>query len=349
MISTAAIDELRAWFLENRRLLPWRGNPSPYQVWVSEVMLQQTQASRVCLFYQRWMERFPTIEALALASEEEVLKYWEGLGYYSRAKALHQAAQELTKNFQAALPSCEQQLLSVKGIGPYTSAAIAAFAFHQKTAAVDGNVVRVLTRLFAISDDISKPRVQRQLRALANTLLPDHEPWVIAEALIELGACVCRPKPECAGCPMQSVCKGYQNNQQQQLPFSSRKTKYESLFREVAVIRRGDHFLLRQGKAGQACAGLFEFPYFECAASGLSSDVVIEKIREGLGLQVQFCSVLDEENHSFTRFRVTLYPKLFDATQERVRDAVWYSRKEIEKLTFSSGHKRILEDMLQFV
>src|SRR5437868_3675997 len=132
MISAAKLKQLRQWFLDNRRSFPWRENPSPYQVWVSEVMLQQTQAARVCQFYQRWMERFPTIELLAQASQDEVLKYWEGLGYYSRAKALHHAAQELVKHFQGALPKTREALLTIKGLGPYTSAAIMAFGFHQK-------------------------------------------------------------------------------------------------------------------------------------------------------------------------------------------------------------------------
>lgn len=341
-LPASSIEKLRRWFLQNRRSFPWRENPSPYQVWVSEVMLQQTQASRVIGYYERWMELFPSIQHLAKASEEEVFKCWEGLGYYSRARSLHQAAIDLCNRYNGNLPTSKEELLSIKGLGPYTAGAIASFAFHQKAAAVDANVIRVLTRLFEITDDIAKTTTQKLLRNLAESLLPDEEPWVISEALIELGACICKQKPVCTQCPLKTYCASLKSGKMNDLPFTDRRTKYESLFREVAVITCGEFLLLRQGKKGQPCAGLFEFPYFETGESGLLPEDVEQKIAHEHGLQAMFQSYLEQQFHSYTRFRITLYPKLFEVTTtKQVEGCSWYSLDEIDKLTFSSGHRRI--------
>ncbi|MBS0654278.1 MAG: A/G-specific adenine glycosylase [Verrucomicrobia bacterium] len=341
-------ETLRHWFVQNRRSFPWRDSPSPYQVWISEVMLQQTQASRVIAYYERWMERFPSLEHLAQATLEEVFKVWEGLGYYSRAKSLHAASKDLCSRFQGKLPSSREELLSIKGLGPYTASAIAAFAFHQKAAAVDANVLRVLTRLFEIRDDIGKIATQKNVREIAEKILPDKEPWVISEALIELGACICKQKPNCAHCPLQASCKSFKNGSEQEIPFKARRTQYEALFREVAVIMCGTSVLVRQGKKGQPCAGLFEFPYFETVPSGLLPDVVEKRIAQDLTLTASFQQYLEEQFHSFTRFRVTLYPKLFEvATNKPVPGCSWYPLDKVDQLTFSSGHRRVLRSLLE--
>jgi len=335
--------ELVDWFLFHRRNFPWRKNPTPYQVWVSEVMLQQTQASRVIDFYERWMERFPTVKALATASIEEVLKCWEGLGYYSRARLLHSASREIMQRFGGTIPHDPESLRSIKGLGPYTVGAILAFGFHKKAVAVDGNVMRVLARLFEIADDISKAKSQSLFRQKALDLLPDKEPHIFSEALIELGAVVCRPKPNCHHCPLQQMCQSYQNGTQRNYPVKSQKVCYELLHREVAVIYCQDKILLRQGKEGIACSGLFEFPYFSCQEGGMSHEHARKEIESQLGLRVSFTEDLGTERQSFTRFRVTLYPKLYHCHKIRgIADHHWYNQEEIDTLTFSSGHKRIL-------
>lgn len=196
------------WFNKQKRPLPWRKNPSPYAVWVSEVMLQQTQVAVVIPYFQRWMERFPTIQALAESSIEDAIKQWEGLGYYARAKNLHAGAKQVVANFDGELPSKVEALSRIKGLGPYTVGAIRAFAFHERSAAVDGNVLRFLTRYFAIEEDIAKIGTQKKITALAESLLPEKEPWVFAEALIEFGATVCKKAPLCFECPLNKSCAG---------------------------------------------------------------------------------------------------------------------------------------------
>ncbi len=342
-----SIEKLRSWFLRNRREFPWRESPTPYEVWISEVMLQQTQSSRVIDFYKRWMRRFPTIELLALAPLEEVLKLWEGLGYYSRARSLHAGACDIVKRFSGKIPSDAATLKTIKGLGPYTVGAICAFGFHQKMAAVDANVVRVLTRLYAIDDDISKPKTLERLRTIAQNVLPDHEPHIIAEALIELGAAVCKKTPNCPNCPLKQSCASYKTGNQTSYPVKSQKIRYETLERDVAVIMHKESYLVRQGRKGIACSGLYEFPYFDTVCGGESPESIQTRIHSNFQLKAHFLSHLDEEKQSFTRFRVTLYPKLFVVDHmPPIANHEWHDKDALETLTFSSGHKRILTNLI---
>lgn len=336
-------NELQSWFLQNRRDFPWRTNPTPYAVWISEVMLQQTQASRVIDYFLRWMQRYPNVEELAKSPIEEVLKMWEGLGYYSRARSLHQAAKEICERFNGKIPDDSEKLSSIKGLGPYTVGAVLSFGFQKRHPAVDGNVMRVLTRYFAIGDDITKAKTVRSLRELTLSLLPETNAHVLSEALIELGATVCRPKPSCERCPLALSCKSYTQATTHVYPVKSTKVQYESLYREVALIFCGDKFLVRPGKEGIACTGLYEFPYFETTENGLSFREVQKLVQSELKLQATFDSYLDDERQSFTRFRVTLFPKRFTVKEmHSVSGHVWCTKEEAAALTFSSGHKRLL-------
>jgi A/G-specific adenine glycosylase len=338
---------LQDWFLRNKRDFPWRDSPTPYQVWISEVMLQQTQASRVIDFYLHWMRLFPDVHTLAQAHIDDVLKAWEGLGYYSRARSLHEASRDIVKRFSGTIPSDIEQLASIKGLGPYTVGAICAFGYHQKQPAVDANVARVLTRFFELQDDISKAKTLSKLRELTLTLLPDKDPHIVMEAFIELGASICTKKPKCSSCPLQKQCKSYQAGTQESLPIKSQKTTYEALHRDVAVVIAKDHLLLRQGQKGIACSGLYEFPYFTSTAGGKPYTTIQTNLQAHFGLETEFQQHLDEEKHSFTKYRVTLYPKLFIAQEKKaIPDHEWHDLKNARRLTFSSGHRRLLWSIL---
>lgn len=339
------LELLQDWFNQEKRDFPWRRSPTPYRVWISEVMLQQTQASRVVHFFERWMERFPSISALANASEQEVLKMWEGLGYYSRARLLHQAAKFLESDCGGQIPNDVALLKQIKGLGPYTIGAIRAFAFHERAAAVDANVIRVLARLFEIEEDISLPKTKEKIWALATELLPEKEAWVIAEALIELGASICRPKnPDCERCPLKMQCRSFAEGREKSIPVNSKRTQYETLFREVAVIVCKESMLLKQGEPGKVMAGLYEFPYFACSENGFEPDHMRSEILQNLAIDVAFSAKLAPVKHSYTRFRVTLYPKLFIVDREiEVKGCAWHPITAKKNLAFSSGHKRVLE------
>lgn len=328
-------EALKSWFQKEKRPLPWRECPTPYAVWISEIMLQQTQVSVVKDYFLRWMERFPTIESLASASQDEVIKMWEGLGYYSRARHLHQGAQFLVDHYGGQLPSTHEELSEIKGLGPYTIGAILSFAFHKKAAAVDGNVIRVLTRYFAIMDDIQQSSTKKNIWQIAEKILPDSDPWVIAEALIELGATICKREPSCGKCPLQKDCAARLKGLQQELPKKGKKVEITSLFRNVFVIVYEGKVLLQRGREGKVMAGLYEFPYADRMEKGFPFPFSAKKI-----------AVLNEVEHHFTRYKVTLYPALWKALERiELPDYDWISWQKIKQYPFSSGHRRILKDL----
>jgi A/G-specific adenine glycosylase len=326
---------LKNWFLEVRRDLPWRKEPTPYAVWVSEIMLQQTQVSVVVDYFLRWMARFPTIAVLAVASQEEVIKMWEGLGYYSRARNLHAAAQDLVAGHHGQLPETAAALSRIQGIGPYTVGAILSFAFRKKAAAVDGNVIRVLTRYFGMQDDVQKSSTVKKIWGIASEILPEEEPWLIVEGLIELGATVCKREAQCQDCPIRSGCTAFRQEMQSVLPINSKKRESTSLARTVFVIEHEGHFLLKKAEEGKVMAGLYEFPYSEGKKGKIPCGWKVKKIKS-----------LPLVDHSFTRYRVRLHPTLWRAEDKFSADAhEWISWKEIGQLPFSSGHRKIMKHL----
>ncbi len=348
----AAMELLKAWFKEHRRIFPWRDQKvdrlvAPYRVWVSEIMLQQTRAEVVEPFFLAWMTQFPTLEHLARAEEQEVIKAWEGLGYYSRAKRLWRAAKYLVEHKAGQIPNNYEELLELDGFGPYTAGAVSSFAFQKKAAAVDGNVARVITRLFAIQDDIDNAQVQKQLREQTLKLLPDEEPWVAMEALIELGALVCRKNPDCGECPIRAVCDAQRCKLSSVLPRKKEKKKIERIEREVALLIFQKDVLINQVAPGKVMAGLYEFPYFSKLGKPID-----DRLKE-IGIQGDFLVVshLDSVKHSFTRFHVHLYPIILKCSKKiSAYPYDWHPIEKLRELPFSSGHRKLigaLEDLFR--
>lgn len=336
------IDPLIAWFQAHKRSLPWRNAPSPYEVWISEVMLQQTQVSVVVPYYERWMRCFPSIADLAAADLDQVIKLWEGLGYYSRARHLHQAAKYLMEHHGGQLPNQREQLEKVVGLGPYTIGAILSFAFHQKSAAVDGNVIRVLSRYTALEEVVCLSQTQKKIKAYAEAILPDHEPWVVAEALIELGATVCGREPKCYLCPLSPSCEGLKKGIADQLPNKKKKQETTYLHRYVAVVVAEGSLLLQRGAQGEVMADLYEFPYF-------SSEEERSYFLAHYGIDSTPDHHLSETAQTFTRFRVKLYPAVWKALcRIEVPDYHWIALSEVKNLPFSAGHRRILREYENF-
>ena len=334
------------WFLENRRSFPWREEKSPYAVLVSEVMLQQTRAVVVVSYFQRWMIKFPTIQALANASEEEVIKLWEGLGYYSRARNLLRLAREIVEKFEGVIPNSYEELLKLKGIGPYTAGALLAFGFEKKAVALDGNVIRVISRYALFEKDAKKN--QAELRQITLDLLPDQNPHVVMEGLIELGATVCTKKPNCRECPLKRGCQAYLYDKTESLPILPQKPKIKDLFRFVGCVFFEDELLLKLNKENEIMAGLYEFPYIEG-----EGDFNLTEGQRGLekqtGLNLQFIAPLKKEKHHFTRFRAHLFPLVFRASHKlSVAGYVWIPLSIVETLPFSSGHKKVLNQVCSF-
>lgn len=329
-------DKLKDWFQKNARDLPWRNNPTPYAVWISEIMLQQTQVTVVKDYFVRWMDRFPSVSDLAEAPLEEVIKMWEGLGYYSRARNIHTAAQFIVEKHHGVLPSSKELLAEMKGIGPYTIGAILSFAFHKKAAAVDGNVIRVLSRYYGISEDVQKAATLKKIWTLAEEILPNSQPWLVVEGLIELGAMVCKKEANCWACPLLTGCVSYKQGTQAELPKKSKKVEITPLSREVFVISHEGSFLLKKESEGKIMAGLYEFPYKERRKeAAFPFPFMAKKIRN-----------LAEVNHSFTRFKVRLFPAIWEAEEKvDLPDYIWVRKDQIHQFPFSSGHRKILKNL----
>lgn len=339
-------DVLKEWFVANKRVLPWRESPNPYRVWVSEVMLQQTQVAVVVPYFERWMEAFPTVQALGEASLEKVLKCWEGLGYYSRARNLHQAAKKIIECFGGDLPCSAEALAEIPGIGPYTRGAILSFAFKQKAAAVDGNVLRVLSRFLACDEEIDLPHVKKRLQAYAEEMLPEKEPWLVSEGLIELGALICSKKAKCGDCPLKSECGAYRNQLQDILPKKRARPPCIELMRQVAVIQCGERYAVQKGSAGKLMADLYEFLFIEHQQTQDqikdTVSLLTQQFERAWGMSLSYQKALPIQRHSFTRYRAHLFPHLLQ-TSVPVEKYLWKTRGELKQLPFSSGHKRILD------
>jgi A/G-specific adenine glycosylase len=327
----SSMEKIKEWFLEHQRDLPWRDSRTPYRVWISEVMLQQTQVAVVIPYFHQWMQKFPTLRTLAEAPLEEVIKAWEGLGYYSRARNLHTAAQMVMRDFQGDLPNTAEGLDKLPGFGPYTIGAVLSFAFQQKAAAVDGNVVRVLSRFFASDKDCTQ---RKHYEALTLSLLTDIEPWVSMEGLIELGAKVCQRRPKCPECPLMEECQAYRQGKTADFPLKKKRPATIYLERQVAIIHWQDEILVRQEKERKVMAGLYEFPYA----------LLNEKLE--LNLSLKKLKELPLVKHGFTRYDVTLYPCLYEASEKQMLEGFeWKKWHELALLPFSSGHRRILKDL----
>ncbi|TAH26031.1 MAG: A/G-specific adenine glycosylase [Cytophagales bacterium] len=254
------LDQLFHWYSIHKRDLPWRNTTNPYFILLSEVILQQTRVEQGLPYYHRFIENYPTLNALANAEEEEILRLWQGLGYYSRARNLHQTAKQIQQRFQGIIPDDFNQLLSLKGIGIYTASAIASFAFQLPYAVVDGNVYRVLARVFGIEEDISTSKGVKFFQEIANQLLPDKNHSIYNQAIMEFGATHCTPrKPFCATCDIQSICSAYANNTQDILPFKSKKVVKTNRYINYIVFKSDDTYAMNKRLAGDIWEGLYDF------------------------------------------------------------------------------------------
>ena len=258
MKSIASI--LLSWYAQNKRDLPWRQTKNPYLIWLSEIILQQTRVSQGLSYYMRFSERFPTPRALADASEDEVLKYWQGLGYYSRARNLHTAA----KSMEGAFPKTYEGVRALKGVGDYTAAAICSIAYDMPYAVVDGNVYRVLARVFGVDTPIDSPAGKKQFTALAQELLDKHSPGDYNQAIMDFGAMVCTPAaPQCLVCPLAARCRALAQGRVETLPVKAQKTKISNRYFHYIYVKQGKNTWLHKRGAGDVWQNLYEPPLLE--------------------------------------------------------------------------------------
>jgi A/G-specific adenine glycosylase len=306
-LSAELAEKLLAWYAVNARTLPWRGHPDPYAVWVSEIMLQQTQVDTVSPYFERWMARFPTLEALAAASEQEVLALWEGLGYYSRARNLWRAARQVWEA-GGQMPRTAADLALLPGVGRYTAAAIASMAFGQDEAALDGNIRRVLARIFNVTLPARSPEGERQLWALAQQHLPPGRAGDYNQALMDLGSQICTPRaPACLVCPLQALCQAAALGLQAERPVMSSRPPVPLWTVTAAVIWRADRVLIARRPSRGLLGGLWEFPGGKLEPGETLPEGLRREIAEELAVEIAVGAELGVYRHAYTHFKVVLH------------------------------------------
>jgi len=303
--------DLLDWFAANARDLPWRRQPAPYQTWVSETMLQQTQVATVVAYYPGFVARFPTVEALAAAPVDDVLKAWEGMGYYRRAHNLHRAAQIIVSDHGGVIPGDEVSLLALPGIGRNTAGAIRSIAFGQPAPVLDGNVKRVLARLDDIDASIDSPAVEKRLWQRALELVDTERPGAFNEALMDLGATVCLPQnPTCLLCPWRGSCLARTRGTQDERPVRDRRRPTPHFDVVAGVVWHAtdpDRFLIAQRPLDGMLGGLWEFPGGKQQPSESLPAALVRELREELGIEVEAGAHLTSLEHAYTHFRITLH------------------------------------------
>jgi A/G-specific adenine glycosylase len=347
-------DLLLRWYDGHRRALPWRDTRDPYHIWVSEVMLQQTQVRTVIPYYEAFLARFPTLADLAAASLDEVLRIWEGLGYYSRARNLYAAARRIMAEHGGRIPCSYAALRRLPGLGDYTAAAIASIAFGECVPAVDANARRVLIRLWAIQDEATRSTTLRRLREQVYALLPCDRPGDFNQALMELGALVCTPQnPRCAECPWRAVCRAYALSIQESLPCRRSRAALPHMTVTAGVIRRADgRVLIAQRKPDAMLGGLWEFPGGKCQDGEALTDCLCREVREELGITIAVEHPLTTLRHSYTHFRITLHVFACRLVAGEPRalacaDWRWATLEELSTYAFPATDRKIVRLLQQ--
>ncbi|NPA06962.1 MAG: A/G-specific adenine glycosylase [Chloroflexi bacterium] len=306
--SPAWAQALLQWYRRHARALPWRTDPTPYAIMVSEFMLQQTRAETVIPYFTRWMARFPTLQDLAQADEQEVLKLWEGLGYYRRARQLHQAARRILHEHHGQLPADPNILRTLPGFGPYTAAAVAAIAYNRPVLALDGNLKRVLARFFALETPIDTARAAREIRTRTEPAIPPGQSAAFNQALMDLGATVCTPRqPRCDVCPLQAWCQAYHQDRTHELPRRRPKKPIPHYNVVAGVWLQRDRVLLARRPAHAMLGGLWEFPGGKVEPGETHAQALRREWQEELGVDIEVGEKLGTFKHAYSHFRITLY------------------------------------------
>ena len=340
-------DDLVTWFIREQRDLPWRKDSDPYKVWVSEIMLQQTRVDTVIPYFKRFLEKFPTLESFAEADEESILKVWEGLGYYSRVRNLHAAVKEVAENYGGTVPDDKAHFSSLKGVGPYTAGAVLSIAYGRPEPAVDGNVMRVLSRILLIWNDIAKPSTRKLFEDAVRGLMFHENPSYFNQALMELGALICTPtSPSCLLCPVREHCQAFEAGVQGELPVKTRKKSTRHEDRMAAVLKNGDgQFLIRKRAPKGLLANLWEFPNME--DSGMlpeARSALKDYLDYETGMDVNLePGAFTKVDHVFSHltWSIHTYAGTVNGEIQGNKGGLWVTPDELEGFAFPVSHQKI--------
>jgi len=327
-------ESLIRWYSVNKRNLPWRSTNDPYKIWLSEVILQQTRVEQGLPYYEKFIHKYPNIKTLALADIQDVLKLWEGLGYYSRAKNLHRCANKVVDSHNGIFPNSYNALLTLPGIGPYSAAAIASFAFKEAAAVLDGNVYRVISRVFGVKDDISHSRTAKKFTLLANELLDTSQPDNYNQAIMEFGALHCKPhNPLCENCTLADMCYAFEHNAQQQLPVKSKKVKVSTKHFSYIVFVKENRIAMKKRNDSGIWKGLYDFHLISSAQKMDEESALASLNLDSSKMLVE--DISKEYKHILTHQRIyaTFYKiKLQDETLMEDTSLTYYNIDEVHNL-----------------
>lgn len=345
--------QILAWYSEHKRDMPWRDTGDPYKIWISEIMLQQTRVDQAWPYFERFISQFPTVYELAEASQQQVLKAWEGLGYYSRARNLHAASKMIVEEFDGKLPEDYDEIIKLKGIGPYTAAAITSIAFGKPNAVVDGNVIRVITRYFGIEDDVRSSRTVKQVQEHVDELISIEEPASFNQGLMEIGSLVCKPSnPECLNCPIQSGCLATKMAKTDSIPYKSTAKKKPHKHIGVGIIERVDRkVLIALRPENVMLGGLWEFPGGKQEEGESIQQTVERELNEELGVEVHAFKEFMKLKHVYSHFSITLHAYNCtlisgDPKPKSSQEIRWVDISELEDYPFPKANKQLTEKLI---
>ena len=350
LFNSKCAEGLLSWFDINKRSIPWRDSKDPYAIWISEIMLQQTRVNQALPFFNRFMSAFPSLKHLAAASIQQVLKQWEGLGYYSRARNIHKTAQLIMENYAGILPKDYKELLSLPGIGPYTAAAIASIAFDLEYAVMDGNVIRTVTRFCGIELDTRKIGTRKIVQQEIDQWIKGYPPSDFNQAMMELGAMICTPiRPACQSCPLASKCIAYRTNKIDQIPYTSKKAKRPHQAISVAIILNDKgEVLIAQRPLNAMLGGLWEFPGGKQENNETSLQALHREVKEELGIEISVIEDFMSLNHAYSHFTITLSAylcvlkptKTLQIPTPKASDQIkWVCIQDLENYPFPKANK----------
>ena len=339
---------LLEWFKTHRRQLPWRETKNPYHIWVSEVMLQQTQAKKVVEYYENFVNRFPTLQHLAMAELDDVLKQWEGLGYYARARNLRKAAKVVVEQMDGEVPSDYAVFRGLPGVGDYTAAAVQSIAFDRPYAVVDGNVKRVVARLFLIDSPVNQSGAAKIFQAKADSLLDSNAPGRFNQAMMELGSKICRPKsPLCVVCPVSEFCCTFRTARQDEFPIRIKSKPTPEYHIAVGVVYNENYVLITQRKADGLLGGLWEFPGGKVKSDETAEAACVREIQEEVGLSVERINFLTRVNHAYSHFKIVVdvfrcHYRAGEVILNGPVDYRWIRLEEIDQYPFPRANHKFI-------
>lgn len=333
--------------------MPWRDSGNPYFIWLSEIMLQQTRVDQATPYFNRFIEHFPTVHDLAEATQQEVLSVWEGLGYYSRARYLHAAAQTVVEDYEGCVPNTWDEITKLKGVGPYTAAAVLSIAFQEPHAVVDGNVIRVLSRYFGIEDDVRKTATKNTIQEYADGLLDPERPGDFNQAVMELGAVICTPSnPNCDACPLSGACIAYKKAKTDEIPYKAPAKKVPHHDIGVGIlIDEENRVLIALRQEDAMLGGLWEFPGGKKKDGEPIKQTVTRELKEELGVETEIIEPFMKLKHAYSHFKITLHAyicRLKNGTPEpkTSQQIKWVPVQKLDQFPFPKANRRLTEKLM---